>query len=270
MNASTVIGIAAAFGIVIAAAIFSTDNPELLLNPLGFAIVLGGTLSAALIAFPMREVLRVFKVFLIVLRNEKLYAEKDIAELERSTKVALGGGSVQEVEQMTAKIANPFLRTGLQLVLDGASADEIATILNYRIEKLKAREQGEANVFRGMASFAPALGMVGTLLGLVNMLTELGGDVSTVGINLAVALMTTLYGILAANLLFKPVAMKLEHRTQKRVELMTLVLEGVLLVRQRRSPTAVRETMKAFTDEHGDELGATRRAAPAGKSPAAE
>ena len=264
MNISTVLGIVLSFVLIGVAAVLSTENVALLWNPLGLLIVLGGTVAASMIAFPMKEVLRVFRIFWIVLKNEKLYIQSDVAELARITRALQGTGFAQ-LEKAVQTVANPFLRLGLELVVDGASPAQISNILTYRIEKLRAREQSEANVFRGMAAFAPALGMVGTLLGLVNMLTELGGDIAVMGVNLAVALMTTLYGVLAANVLFKPVAMKLEHRTQQRVEVMNLVLEGVLLVEQRRSPTMVKETMAAYLKEHSDELSSGQRPNDAAK-----
>ena len=264
MNASTVLGIILSFVVIASAALLSTDHVDLLWNPLGLLIVLGGTVAASMIAFPMKEVLRVFRVFWLVLRNEKLYVHADVAELVRITR-ALQGRGISELEAAVRTVANPFLRLGLELVVDGASPAQISNILTYRIEKLRAREQREANVFRAMASFAPALGMVGTLLGLVNMLTSLNDDISVMGVNLAVALMTTLYGVLAANIFFKPVAMKLEYRTQQRVEVMNLVLEGVLLVEQRRSPTMVKETMKSYLEDHEDELAGQRAGSETGE-----
>ena len=106
-----------------------------------------------------------------------------------------------------------------------------------------------------MAAFAPAFGMLGTLLGLINMLRSAGADdFDLMMANMAVALMTTLYGIVLANLLFKPMALKFEYRTRRRVAHMNLILEGLLLMRRQRSPGVVREMMRIFSAEHPDEL----------------
>ena len=259
MHFATTLGIVGGLALVLIVAVFSTENPALLWNPLGILVVVGGTIAASLVAFPAREVLRVVKVLAIVLRNEKLYTDDDVTELTSVAKLAFRK-DIQKTERAIHRIKNPFLRTGAQLVVDGASLEDIVDVLAWRIEKLKSKERAEANIFRAMASFAPAFGMAGTLLGLVNMLSGLGTDVSVIGLNLAIALTTTLYGIVAANVILKPVAMKLEHRTELRVELMHTILEGVCLMAQRRSPSAIRETMAAYTAENGDEIRDPKRA----------
>ena len=106
-----------------------------------------------------------------------------------------------------------------------------------------------------MGSYAPAFGMVGTLLGLVNMLyTMSGGAFEQVGTNMAVALITTFYGILFSNLLFKPIAVKLEDRTNQRAHTLSMVVEAVNLISERRSPSYIRETLFSFLAEYDDEL----------------
>ena len=109
-----------------------------------------------------------------------------------------------------------------------------------------------------MANFAPAFGMLGTLVGLINLINLMsllgGGDMRAIGQQLALALMTTFYGILLANLLFKPVAVKLERRTETRVVLMNMVLQGISMMSERRSPSLMRETLKSFMAHHEDEI----------------
>lgn len=253
MNPSTTIGMAGGFLIVAVTVFFSVDNPTFLWNGLGLLIVFGGTLAATLVAFPMNEVGRIFSVFLIVLRNERLYAKEDQAELV-SVARAVMRADIRGIEARLRTIKNPFLRLGIQLVVDNAELEDIVDIMTWRIEKLKAKEKAEAMVFRAMASFAPAFGMIGTLLGLVNMLGALNADVSAIGNNMAVAMMTTLYGVVAGNLIFKPIAMKFEQRTQQRVAVMMTVMQGVILLRQNRSPAVIRETLESYSAERRDEI----------------
>ena len=230
VNPSTTIGIFGGIAIVAIAVVFSVDQASLLWNPLGLLVVFGGTLAATLIAFPMNEVGRIFTVILIVLRNERLYAKDDQAELVSVARSVLRA-DIRAIETRLKSIKNPFLRLGIQLVIDNTALDDIVDIMTWRIEKLKAKEKAEALIFRAMASFAPAFGMIGTLLGLVNMLNALNADVAAIGSNMAIAMMTTLYGVIAGNLLFKPIAMKFEQRTQQRVALMMTVMQGVILLR---------------------------------------
>ncbi len=189
-----------------------------------------------------------------MLRNETLYARDDILELENISRLWFRG-EIQSVENALEKTKNPFLRTGVQLVIDNTPLQDIHELLQWRISRLKARESAEAQVFRTMASFAPAFGMLGTLLGLINMLFILGeSDIATIGQHMGIALTTTFYGILLANLVFKPIAVKLERRTEQRLILMSMVLEGVSLISQKHSPSFIRETLKSFMVRYRDEI----------------
>jgi chemotaxis protein MotA len=128
-------------------------------------------------------------------------------------------------------------------------------MLRWRIARLKAREHAEAQIFRTMATYAPAFGMIGTLVGLVNMLEVMdSGNLDVIGPRMAVALLTTFYGILLANLVFKPVAVKLERRTEERLITMNMVLEGISLITKRRLPSFIEETLNSFIANYHDEI----------------
>jgi chemotaxis protein MotA len=178
--------------------IATAKDASIFINLPGLLIVLGGTLAATLMSFPLKEVLRVFRVFrvfIIVLRNERSYEKGDIDEIV-GIAMLLYQNKVLQAEDVIANLGNPFLRTGLQLVVDGVPVEDILNLLQWRITRLKAREHAEAQVYRVMGGYAPAFGMVGTLLGLVNMLYDMGGDsFGSIGVNMAVALITTFYGI---------------------------------------------------------------------------
>lgn len=266
MNPSTILGMLLGALIVTLGVLFTTKNPVDLLDLPSLLLVIGGTVAATLISYPLREVLRVFRVFMIVLRNETLYAKEDLQEIVRVSRKYFQG-EIAAVEGELDKLHNPFLRMGVQLVIDGAPIEDIVELMQWRISRLKAREAAEAQIFRSMAMYAPAFGMLGTLLGLVNMLRGLQGDFHTIGINLALAMLTTLYGIVLANLVFKPIAIKFERRTEKRVMQMNMVLEGVTLMAQKRSPSFIRLYLESLEAQHEDEIR-DRPAKPALARPA--
>ncbi len=253
MNPSTILGLLLAAAIVVLGALSSAPNPADLFNLPSLVLVVGGTVAATLISYPLREVVRVFKVFGIVLRNERLYAQEDMEEIINVSRKYFAG-QIAALDDALEHCRNPFLRTGVQLVIDGAPVDDIVELLQWRIAKLKAREAAEAQIFRSMAMYAPAFGMLGTLLGLISMLHNLQGDFQSIGANMAIAMITTLYGILLANLLFKPIAIKFERRTERRVMQMNLVLEGVTLMAQRRSPSFIRLYLESLEAHHEDEI----------------
>lgn len=253
-NPATLIGIVASLVLVLAVIVLSATDPGMYLNLPGLAIVLGGTLAATFISYPLREVLRVFALVGTVFRNERQDLRRNIDELVRISQLWMKH-DVRKVEEELGRIANPFLRTGVQLVIDNTPADEIAELLQWRIARLRAREHAEAQLFRVMAGFAPAFGMLGTLVGLINLLTLMGdADMTVIGQQMAIALLTTFYGILLANLVCKPVAVKLERRTEQRLIVMNMIMQGIAMMSEKRSPALMRETLESFMAHHEDEI----------------
>jgi len=254
MNLTTIIGMISGLAILVVAISLSSHDVTTFLNVPGLLLVLGGTLAATLISYPFHEIIRVFRIFGIVLRNERLYAERDIKELVEVARLQFKG-EINRADEKLSRIKNPFLRTGMQMVLDGASNEDIMTLLQWRIARMRARERAEAQIYRTMGAFAPAFGMLGTLLGLINMLHAMdAAHFASIGQNMALALITTLYGILLANMVFKPIALKLERRTEQRVMVMNMMVEGVMLMQQQRSPAFIRETLQSFLAQSEDEL----------------
>lgn len=254
MNPSTLIGIVAST-ILLGVVIFYTSvDPSLFLDIPSILIVLIGTLAATFISYPLSEVVRIFGLIGTVMRNEKLYTQHDLDELIDISRL-WAAGNIRAVENALEQVSNPFLKTGVQLVIDITPEEEILELLQWRISRMRAREHAEAQLFRVMASYSPAFGMVGTLVGLVNLMFLLGdGDMALIGQQMALALMTTFYGILFSNLLFKPVAVKLERRTEQRLVLMNMVLQGVSMMSQKRGPAMMRETLNSFMAQYQDEI----------------
>lgn len=254
MNPSTLIGILASTVLLGVVIFYTSVDPFLFLDIPSILIVLVGTMAATFISYPLSEVVRIFGLIGTVMRNEKLYTQYDLDELINISRL-WASGDIRAVENALEQVANPFLKTGVQLVIDMTPEEEILELLQWRISRMRAREHAEAQLFRVMASYAPAFGMIGTLVGLVNLMFLLGdGDIALIGQQMALALMTTFYGILLSNLLFKPVAVKLERRTEQRLVLMNMVLQGVSMMSQKRGPAMMRETLNSFMAQYHDEI----------------
>ena len=270
MNPSTLIGMVASFFLLAIVLFFAADDPRMYVDWPSLGIVLGGTLAATFLSYPLKEVFRVFGLITTVMRNERMYTHNDIEELVLISKLWING-NLRAVELALENVTNPFLHTGVQLVIDQTREEDILDLMQWRISRLRAREAAEAQLFRVMAGFAPAFGMIGTLVGLINLMNLLGGgDMRAIGQQLAVALMTTFYGILLANLVFKPVAVKLERRTETRVVSMNMVLQGISMMCERRSPSLMRETLKSFVAHHENEIFDGRMPGKNGEKPVAE
>ncbi|MFP4648589.1 MAG: motility protein A [Halorhodospira sp.] len=254
MNPSTLVGILGGLLLIGSVLFVAAEDALVFINLPGLAIVIGGTLAATFLAYPMDEVLRVFRLVWIVIRNERVYTRDDMEELIRISQLWFKG-DVRAVEDALDNVANPFLRTGVQLLIDLTPEEDILDLLQWRIQRLRAKEHAEAQIFRVMASFAPAFGMIGTLVGLINMMFILGeGDIEQIGQEMGVALLTTFYGILFANLILKPVAVKLERRTEQRLVTLNMILQGISLMCQKRNPTLMRETLNSFIAQYKDEI----------------
>lgn len=254
MNPSTLVGMVGGLLLLLAVIFLAAEEAHVFVNAPGLAIVLGGTLAATFLAYPLNEVLRVFRLVWIVIRNERLYTRDDMEELIRMSQLWFKG-DVRAVEDALEQVGNPFLRTGVQLLIDLTPEEDILDLLQWRIQRLKAREHAEAEIFRLMATFAPAFGMIGTLVGLINMMFILDeGDIEMIGQQMGIALLTTFYGILLANLILKPIAVKLERRTEQRLVTMSMIMQGISLMCQKRNPTLMRETLNSFIAQYKDEI----------------
>ena len=254
MNTSTLIGLLVSLFLLSVLLMFSAQHPALLLDLSSLGIVLGGTFAATCISYPMAEVRAIPGLLATVLRAEREQADAIIDELVGLAR-RWNDGDSRGVENALAEVRNPFLCSGVQLLVDQVAEDDILELLQWRIARLRAKEHAEAQLFRVMAGYAPAFGMLGTLVGMVNLVFVLGdGDIGNVGRQMAMSLTTTLYGLLLANLVCKPIAVKLERRTERRVVVVNMILQGISMMARKRSPGLMRETLKCFVAHYHDEL----------------
>jgi len=254
MNPSTIIGMLASILLLGSVLFFSAESDASFLNLPGLAIVITGTMAATFISYPLKEVVRVFKLVALVFRRENTYTRDDIKEMVQMSRLWFQG-NIKDVDDALAKAKNPFLRTGVQLVIANTDEQEIVDTLRWRIARVKARERAEAHIFRTMSTYAAAFGMIGTLVGLVNMLAVMdSGSLDMIGPQMAVALLTTFYGILLGNVFFQPIAVKLERRTEERLIAMNMVLEGITMMSKRRPPSFVEDTLQSFAATYEDEI----------------
>ncbi|NLZ93496.1 MAG: motility protein A [Firmicutes bacterium] len=207
-------------------------------------ITVGGSFAALLVNFQIPQIKMVFQIT----KNAFMDEVGDIGELIQLF-VRLGQKARREgllsLEDDLADLDDPFLANGLQLVIDGLEPDTIRNIMEIELDSIATRHKLGQDVFRTWGSLAPAFGMIGTLIGLIKMLSHLD-DPSKIGPGMAVALVTTFYGALLANLLFIPLAGKLAIRSDAEVAMKSAVIEGVLAIQAGTNPRVLQEKMKAF------------------------
>ena len=243
MDIATVIGILAGFGLVISAMLMGGGAGMFVHLP-SMLITVGGMLAATFVHFSIGQVMKIASVAKKTLFC-KLPAESELIQKMVNFSAINRRDGALALEQQLPSAGDGFLVKGLQMVIDGQSDEAIESQLAVEIQYLQERHQAGKKILEFMGSAAPAFGMIGTLIGLVSMLRNLK-DPSQIGGGMATALITTFYGALLANLVFLPLAGKLEIRSKKETTLREMIVEGVLGIVRGESPTAVRDRMQAF------------------------
>jgi chemotaxis protein MotA len=243
VDIATVIGLVAAFGLVIWGILLGGSLSQFWDAP-SVAIVVGGTTAALLVSFPLAKVLGLAQV----LRKAFFAVPQDpgavIAKMVRYAERARREGMLA-LEEESEEEPDQFLRKGLRLAVDGTDPQLLEKILETDIGQIEARHKSGKNVLETGGTFAPAFGMIGTLIGLINMLAALE-DPSSIGAGMATALITTFYGALLANAVFLPLAGKLEVRSGEEILVKEMIIDGIMAIQSGDSPRIVEEKLKSF------------------------
>ena len=243
MDIATIIGIIAGFGLVVLS-IATQEGALWFLSLTSLGIVFGGTVGATLINFPMKDVLTVFKVMTKVFTSTNLSYMETIDRLVSLAERARREG-ILAIERELETVEDEFLRSGIQYAVDGTEPEYIRAIMESELNNVEERHRLGQSIFIAMGTYSPAFGMIGTLIGLIQMLSQLE-DPAKIGSGMATALVTTFYGALVANLFFLPMAGKLANRSKEEALQKELILEGILSIQSGDNPRFVREKLLTF------------------------
>ena len=243
MDIATLIGIIVSFGLVIISIMMGGDGTWFINTP-SLMIVFGGTMGATLLAYPLAEVLSVFKVAKHVFMHKSQSIGELIPLVTGFAKKARQEG-ILSFESQLESIEDSFLVQGIQMAIDGMESSAIEDVMTTEIIYLEERHRLGSEIFTTMGGFAPAIGMLGTIIGLVQMLMQME-DPSQIGAPMAVALLTTFYGTILANLVFIPIAGKLKTRSKQEILVKQMVLQGVLSIQSGDNHRVVEQKLKAF------------------------
>jgi len=243
MDLATLIGLVMGL-LLLAAAMFSRESVDTFVDWPSFAIVLGGTGAALLISFPLKKVLNLIQVTKNAFFAETQSAQKLIQDLVKYAEIARRDG-ILSLESMTETIQDHFIVKGIQMAVDGTDPELIEQILEGELDSLSQRHGEGRMLFETMGKYAPAFGMIGTLIGLVIMLNHME-DTSQIGAGMAVALTTTLYGAIAANLVLLPIADKLRLRSREEMLMKEIIIKGVMSIQSGDNPRIVEQKLKTF------------------------
>lgn len=206
------------------------------------AVVIGGALAACCIAFPLRTLLGLPKVLKKVFSPKQQELAPVIAQLVEYAEIARRDG-ILALESKTEDIEDPFVLLGLQMAVDGTDAELMENILRSEIDAVAQRHKTGKSLMETMGRYAPAFGMIGTLMGLIIMLGNMD-DPDAIGPGMAVALITTLYGAIVANLFCLPFADKLAFYSKREIEVREVILKGILSIQDGDNPRVLSQKLK--------------------------
>lgn len=240
---TTVIGIASGLSLV-GYAIYSGGGVSTFINVSALMITLGGTIAATFISFSTAEIVNIIKVLLNVFRTQLRKPEEIVKAVTQLAMVSRRGGNLV-LEKEEKKIGDSYLRKSISYIVDGVDEEIISDYMLAEIESTRLRHESGQRIFRTMGMFAPAFGLIGTIIGLVQMLNTLD-DPSNIGPAMAVALITTFYGAMLSNLFFIPIAEKLKSRTDQEIFLMQIIYTGIISLRRFQAPRVIEKKLNSF------------------------
>lgn len=243
MDIATLIGIIGGFALIIISILMGSPITAFLNAP-GLTIVIGGTIMATLIMQRMNVVMGAFKV-----AGKAFFIHSESPEEIKKRMVDLAAKAKKDgmLALEREEIPNKFLARGIKMAVDGMSPEDIVSSLETDLDILLRRHETGQRVFRFMGSTAPSMGMIGTLIGLVQMLRNLS-DPSSIGPAMAVALLTTFYGAVMAFLVFIPISEKLKDRTEQETLIKELIIDGIKGITKGLSPRVLDDRLVSFLE----------------------
>lgn len=247
MDFSTLIGLVLGVASLMLGFVLEGGSVKALVEPTAAIIVFGGTFGATILSFPFKTLGRIPEILKYAFLEKKVKPEETIELLVELSNISRREGLLALEAQIQAQSQNPFLKEGIQMIVDGVEAEMIEDILTRQMERYEENIVTVAKVFDTAAGFGPTMGIIGTVMGLVHVLGGLS-DPASLGPAIAVAFIATLYGVSSANLIYLPLANKVKARVAQEILIMELQTEGLMSVQYGENSNVLRSKLTAFLD----------------------
>src|SRR3954462_14314247 len=244
MKASSALGLVVAILGLYLGATMEGSNPMAILSPSAMLIVLGGTLGAVIIGTSFESIKNIPKMYMKAFNPPQHDLNAKVTELVGYAEAARRDGLLA-LDEVTSTIEDPFTRKGLQLVVDGTDPDLVADILEAENDAMRKRHSAAAQPFEKAGGFAPTMGIIGTVFGLVHVLKNLSAP-ETLGPSISSAFIATLLGVASANVIYLPIANRLKQLSAEELHARSLVVEGILAIQAGDNPRVVQEKLITF------------------------
>jgi chemotaxis protein MotA len=244
MDIASAAGVVIAIALILVSIVLGGGSFGAFIDPASVMVVIGGCIAATLISYPLKNFLAVFgvttKVFLYKIHStgEIIAQLVSLAETARRDGLLALEGRIDEIE-------HPFIVLGIQMAVDGARPEIMEDILRTEMDAVATRHRDGKGLMDCMGRFAPAFGMIGTLMGLIIMLGDMS-DPSKIGQGMAVALLTTLYGAIASNVVFLPFAEKLGFTNKQELLAMEIIIRGIMAIQSGENPRIIEQKLTTF------------------------
>lgn len=244
MDITSIIGLLAGLAALIGGYLWEGGSLSGLLQLNAALIVFGGTVAAVMISFPASKLRTIPSALRMAFGNSPDNDLEKAEELISMATIARRGG-VLMIEKQAEEHPDPFTREGLLLIVDGTDPDQVRQIMELEMDAKELKHESYAKIFEAAGGYAPTMGIIGTVMGLISVLGSLT-DPSNLGASIAVAFTATLYGVASANLIFLPIASKIKSNSQSQLHSMEMLLIGILSLQNGDHPLLVRKKLSSF------------------------
>ncbi len=248
MDIMTIFGLIFAIACIIAGFIFEGGAPLALIQPNAFLIVVGGTLGAIGISFPSKTIKKLPKILSIAFKRKELNLQTHINYFKQVSLRTRKNGLLSLDDELSYSDLDPFIKKGLQMVVDGVEPATVKGILNTKLDNLVARHEDCIEMLSAAGGYAPTMGIVGTITSLVIVLSNLS-DAAAMGGRIAVAFIATLYGLGTANLFWLPISSKLKELNKEEIIEKEMIIEAVLLIQEGVNPNTLVNKLSSYLTE---------------------
>lgn len=245
MDFSTVFGLIIGIAALLIGMIMKGVAIESLFNMAAILIIILGTAASVIIAFPMSELKRVPKLFGILFKEQKLASDSEVIRMFSNWADVARREGLLSLEAQTEDIDDPFVKNGLGLAIDGQNAEYIRDILTEEVEAMEERHAAGAQIFSQAGTYAPTLGVLGAVVGLIAALKNLN-DINVLGAAVSAAFVATLFGIFTGYVLWHPFANKLRRKSMEESRQKMMMIEGILSVLEGESPRVIEQKLSSY------------------------
>jgi len=244
MDISSLVGLLLACGLICGSIMMGNAPVTAFIDIPSGLVVIGGAMAATMMCFPLKNILGTPKVMMKVFLNKPTKAGELIESIVSLAETARRDGLLA-LEGRVEEVDNPFIKLGIQMAVDGSQPEVIEAIMRTEMESINSRHKDGKAILDQLGRFAPAYGMIGTLMGLIMMLSDMS-DPSGIGAGMAVALITTLYGAIVSNVMFMPWAEKLSILNKQEIGSLEIICRGILAIQSGENPRVIQQKLETF------------------------